>query len=167
MSPQKSNKCRKWSSKAQTKGATQLPSDEELKDKSVTIVSNNLCDKIEEDWMRKFWDEIQEANMDKEDKWKSPLIELALYKPQAKLEIQSRYNMVESSDKSSRNTSSLKELLSFFGNDSNSVDDIRKIPSQYKLSISMLDTTTLHALLSAKVRVIMTLAKVLEKKPEL
>ena len=44
---------------------------------------------------------------------------------------------------------------------------MRKIPSQYKPSASIMDTITLHALLSAKVRVTMTLAEVLEKRPQL
>ena len=58
MSPQKSNKCKKRSSKSQTKEATQLPSDIELKDEPVKIVPKSLADETEEDWMRKFWDEI-------------------------------------------------------------------------------------------------------------
>ena len=37
------------------------------------------------------------------------------------------------------------------------IDDIRKIPSQYKPSASVLDMATLHALLSARVQVTMTL----------
>ena len=53
VSPQKSNKHRKRSNKSQTKDATQLPSDIELKDKPIKIVPNSLADKIEEDWMRK------------------------------------------------------------------------------------------------------------------
>ena len=62
--------------------------------------------------MRKLWDEIQEANT-KEEKEKAPLIELDLDKPQARLEIQYRYNMVESLDKISSKTFTLKELPSF------------------------------------------------------
>ena len=152
VSPQKSNKWRKRSSKSQTKEATQLPFDIELKDEPVKIVPNSLANEIEEDWMRKLWDKIQEANTHKEDQGKAPLIEFDLDKPQASLEIQSRYNMTEPSDTSSSKTSSMKELPSFLGNDANSVDKVRKIPSQYKPSASILDTTTLHALLSAKVR---------------
>ena len=45
VSPQKSNKCRKRSSKSQTKEATRLPFDIELKDELVKIVPNNLPDK--------------------------------------------------------------------------------------------------------------------------
>ena len=81
LSPQKSNKCKKRSSKSQTKEATQLPSDIELKDKPVKIVPNILADETEEDWMRKLWNEIQEANARKEDQGKAPLIELDLEKP--------------------------------------------------------------------------------------
>ena len=40
--------------------------------------------------MRKLWDEIQEANANKENKGKAPLTKLDLDKPQANLEIQSR-----------------------------------------------------------------------------
>ena len=75
------------------------------------------------------WDKIQEANVDKTDKGKAPLIELDLDKPQANLEIQSRYNMVEPSDKSSSKASSLKELPSFLGNVVEIIDNVRKIPS--------------------------------------
>ena len=61
----------------------------------------------------------------------------------------------------------MKELPSFLGNDADSIDDAKKIPSWYKTSALVIDTTTLHALLTAKVRVTMTLAEVLEKKPKL
>ena len=50
--------------------------------------------------MRKLWDEIQEANANKEDKGKAPLIELDLDKPQSNLEAKSRYNMVDTFNKS-------------------------------------------------------------------
>ena len=79
--------------------------------------------------MRNLWDEIQEANPHKEDKGKAPLIEYDLDKPQANLESESRYNMVEPFDKSISKVSTLKRIPSFLGNDVNSVDDIRKIPS--------------------------------------
>ena len=49
MSPQKSNKRRKRSSKSQTKEVTQLPCDIELKDKLVKIVPNSLANETEED----------------------------------------------------------------------------------------------------------------------
>ena len=127
----------------------QFPSNQELKDESMRIVLSNLLDKVEEDWMRKLWDEIQEATTNKEDKGKAPLTELDLDKPQANFEIQSRYNMVEPSNKSSSKASTLKELPSFIENDAGNVNDIRKIPSQYKPGTSILDTTTLQALLSA------------------
>ena len=39
----------------------------ELKDKPIKIVLNNLTNKTEEDWMRKLWDELQEANAHKEE----------------------------------------------------------------------------------------------------
>ena len=58
VSPQKSNKRKKRSNKSQTKDATQLFSDIELKDEPLKIVPNSLANKIEEDWMRKLWDEI-------------------------------------------------------------------------------------------------------------
>ena len=48
-----------------------------------------------------------------------------------------------------------------------SVDDVKKMPSQYKPSASMIDTATLHALLSAKVKVTMTLVEVLKRRPKL
>ena len=108
---------------------------------------NNIPNEIEEDWMRKLWDDIQEANANKEDKGKAPLIEMDLDRPQANLEIQSRYNMVEPSDTSSSKVSSMKELPLFLGNDAGSVDDVKKISSQYKPSASVIDTATLHALL--------------------
>ena len=123
---------------------TQLASDIELKDELVKSVPNSLADEFEEDWMRKLRDEIQEANARKKDQGKAPLIELDLDKPQANLEIQSRYNMAEPFDTSSSKASSVKELPSFLGNDANSVDDVKKIPSQYKPSASTMDTTTLH-----------------------
>ena len=88
-------------------------------------------------------------------------------KPQANLEIQSRYNMAEPFNTSSSKISSMKELPLFLGNDVDSVDDVKKIPSQYKPSVSVIDTTTLHALLSVKVKVTMTLAEVLKRRPEL
>ena len=65
--------------------------------------------------MRKLWNDIQEANIDKSDKGKAPLTELDLDKPQANLEIQSRYNIDEPSNKSSSKASSLKELPLFLG----------------------------------------------------
>ena len=129
VSPQKSNKRKKRSSKSQTKEATQLPSDRELKDELVKIVPNNLSDKTEEDWMRKLWDEIQEANAHKEEQEKAPLTKLDLDKPQANLEIQSRYNMAEPSDTSSGKASSMKELASFLANHADSINDVKKIPS--------------------------------------
>ena len=89
----------------------QLSSNKELKDESVRIVPNSLPNKIEEDWMRKLWDEIQEANTNKDDKGKAPLTDLDLDKRQANLEIQSRYNMAEPSNKISSKASSLKKLL--------------------------------------------------------
>ena len=116
--------------------------------------------------MRKLWDEIQEANAHKEEQGKAPLAKLDLDKPQANLEIQYRYNMAEPSNTSSSKVSSMKELPSFLGNDADSVDDVKKILSQYKQSASMIDTTTLHALLSIKVKVIMTLAEVLKRRLE-
>ena len=77
------------------------------------IIANNLPDKIEEDWMRKLWDKIQEANANKEDKGKAPLIELDLDKPKANLEIQSRYNMAEPYHKSSSKALMLRNFHSF------------------------------------------------------
>ena len=62
VSPQKSNKCKKRSSKSQTKEATQLPSNIELKDEPIKIVSNSFADETKEDWMRNLWDKIQEEN---------------------------------------------------------------------------------------------------------
>ena len=88
--------------------------------------------------MRKLWEEIQEANANREDKGKALLIELDLDKPQANLEIQSRYNTVEPSNTSSRKASSFKELPSFLGNDVDSVDDVKKVPSQFKPSTIVL-----------------------------
>ena len=167
MCPQKSNKHRQCSNKTQIKGANQLPSNQELKDDLVKIVPKSLRGKIEEDWMGKLWDKIQEANANKEDKGKAPLAELDLGKPQPNLEIQSRYNTVEPFDKSSNKASTLKKLPSFLGNDVDSVDDIRKIPSQYKLGTLALDIAPLQVLLSAQVKVMMTLAKVLKKILEL
>ena len=73
VSPQKSNKRRKRSSKSQTKETTQLPSDIELKDEPVKIVSNSLANETKEDWMRNLWEEIQEANACKEEQGKAPL----------------------------------------------------------------------------------------------
>ena len=93
------------------------------------IVPSNLADKIEEDWMRKLWDEMQEANTNKEDKGKAPLTKLNPEKPQENLKIQSRYSIAEPFDKSSSKASYLKELPSFLENDANNVDDVRKIPS--------------------------------------
>ena len=61
----------------------------------------------------------------------------------------------------------MKELPSFIENNTDSVDDIKKIPSQYKPSASVIDTATLHVLLSAKVKVTMTLAEVLKRRPKL
>ena len=46
VSLQKSNKHRKRSSKSQTKDATQLPSNLELKDEPVKIVPNSLADEL-------------------------------------------------------------------------------------------------------------------------
>ena len=146
---------------------TQIPSNIELKDEPVKIVLDSLADKTEEDWMRKLWDEIQEANARKEEQGKAPLTELDIDKPQANLEIQSRYNMAEPSDTSSSKASSMKELPSFLGNDADDIDDVKKIPSQYKPSASIIDTTTLHELLSAKVKVTMTLAKILKRRTKL
>ena len=128
---------------------TQIPSDIELKDEPIKIVPDSLVDETEEDWMRKLWDEIQEANARNEEQGKTPLTELDLDKPQANVKIQSRYNMVEPSNTSSRKASSMKELPLFLGNDVDSVDDIRKIFLQYKLSKSILDTTTFQTLLGA------------------
>ena len=79
--------------------------------------------------MRKLWDEIQDANANHEEKGKALLTKLNLDKPQAKPEIQSRYNMAEPFDMSSSKASSMKELPSFLGNDAKSVDDVRKVPS--------------------------------------
>ena len=42
--------------------------------------------------------------------------------------------MDEPFNTSLRKASSLKEILSFLGNDVESVDDVREIPSQYKPS---------------------------------
>ena len=131
------------------------------------IVPKSLADKIEEDWMRKLWDEIQEANARKEEQGKTPLTELDLDKPQANLEIQSRYNMAEPFDTTSSKGSSIKELPLFLGNSANSIDDVNKIPSQYKPNALVIDTTTLHALLSAKVKVMMTLDKILKRRTKL
>ena len=44
----------------------------ELKDEPAKIVPNSLVDKIEEDWMRKLWDKIQEANTHKKEQGKAP-----------------------------------------------------------------------------------------------
>ena len=88
---------------------TQLLSlDVEIKDESVKIVPNNLLEETQKDWMRKLWNDIQEVNADKVDKGKAPLTKLDLDKPQENLEIQSRYNMVEPSNKNSSKASSLK-----------------------------------------------------------
>ena len=146
---------------------TQIPSDIELKDKPVKIVPDSLANETGEDWMRKLWDEIQEVNARKEEQGKAPLTELDIDKPQANLDIQSRYSMAEPSDTSSSKASSMKELPSFLGNDADDINDVKKIPSQYKPSASVMDTTTLHALLSAKVKVTMTLVEVLKRRPEL
>ena len=95
------------------------------------------------------------------------MTKLNLDKPQANLEVESRYNMAGPSNKSLSKSLTLKELPSFLGNDANSVDDFRKIPSQYKLRTSTLETTTLRALIRARAKVTMTLAKVLKRRLEL
>ena len=61
----------------------------------------------------------------------------------------------------------LKGIPSFIGNDANSFDDIKTIPSYYKLSTSILETKILQVLLSAQVKVAMTLFEVLKRIPHL
>ena len=75
--------------------------------------------------------------------------------------------MTKPSNTSTSKASSMKELPLFLGNDADSVNDVKKIPSQYKPSASVMDTATLHVLLSTKVKVTLTLAEVLKRIPKL
>ena len=66
----------------------------------------------------------------------------------------------------SSKASIFKELPAFMG-DYKSRDDVRKVPTQYKLTTEVLDIANLQALLSTPVRVSLSLADVLKVRPEL
>ena len=54
------------------------------------IVPDSILEK-EEVWMKSIWDEIQEANANREGKEKAPIVEINLQKEQLNLDIASRY----------------------------------------------------------------------------
>ena len=46
------------------------------------IVPNSVSKEKEEEWMKSLWDEIQEANANREGKGKAPIVEIDLKKEQ-------------------------------------------------------------------------------------
>ena len=106
--------------------------------------------------------------MTKSKRRKAPITEIDLDGKQVHFNIGSRYgDQVSSKSKSkSSKASTMKELPSFLG-DGGSDEDIRRVPSQYRPSLVVLDTSNLQVLLSTPVKVMLPLAEVLRVKPEL
>ena len=55
------------------------------------VVPNSVSKEKEEEWMKSRWDEIQEANANREGKGKAPIAEIDLEKKQVNIDIASRY----------------------------------------------------------------------------
>ena len=92
--------------------------------------------------MRKLWEEIWEANANREGKGKAPLAKIDLDKEQLNLEIAFRYQVAGPTTSWSSKASIFKELPSFVG-DYKSKDDVGKVPTQYKPTIKVLDMANL------------------------
>ena len=104
--------------------------------------------------------------MNREGKGKAPIAEIDLEKEKLNLDIPSRYQAVGPTTSRSSKASIFKELPSFvedFDND----EDVRKVLTQYNPGSTMLDMTSLQALLSTLVKVSLPLANVLKVKPKL
>ena len=77
-----------------------------------------------------------------------------------------RYQAARPTTFQSSKASTFKELPSFVG-DYKSRDDIKKVPTQYKLTTKVLDMANLQALLSTLVRVSLPFVDVLKARPKL
>ena len=84
-------------------------------------------------------------------------MQIDLDKKQVHFDIGSRYDDKVSLKSRSSKASTMKELPSFLG-DGGSDEDIRKVPSHYKPSPMVLDTSNLQELLSTPVKVTLPLA---------
>ena len=113
-------------------------------------MSNSVLGEKEEVWMKSLWDEIWEANVNREGRSKAPIDEINLEKEQMNLDIASRYQAIGPTTFRSSKAFIFRELPSFVG-DYKSRDDIRKVPTQYKLTTKVLDAANLQALLSTLV----------------
>ena len=98
----------------------------EHKVKLEMVVPNSVLEEKEEEWMKSLWDEIQEANMNREGKGKAPIAEIDLENEQINLDIASKYQAVGPTTSRSSKVSIFKELPSFVG-DYESRDDVRKV----------------------------------------
>ena len=78
--------------------------------------------------MKSLWDEIQEANANREGKGKDPIAEIDLEKEQLNLDIASRYQAKGPTTSRLSKASMFKELPSYVG-DYESRDDVRRVPT--------------------------------------
>ena len=127
--PQKTNKRRRR--RANTHRKTKSPLPQEVMEPKVELempVPNSISEEKEEAWIKSLWDEIQEANTNREGKGKAPLAEIDLQKEQMNLDIAFRYQAVGPTSSQSSKSSIFKKLPSFVG-DYKIRDDIRKVPT--------------------------------------
>ena len=169
----KSQKSKRNKRRASRKRTTILPPPMELSEFTPIHreerVPVSIPEEVEqEDWMKSLWDEILEANAKKEDEGRAPMPMIDLDKKQAPMDNVSRYLMDGPTPNQavSSKASTFKELPSFVGDDE-SDGDVKKVPTQYKPSPQMIDSTNLQALLSTPVKVSLPLADVLKVRPEL
>ena len=92
--------------------------------------------------MKILWDEIREANANKEQKGKAPLAKIDLQKEQVNIDIALRYQAIGPTTYHSSKASTFNKIPSFVG-EYKSVNDVKKVPTMYKPSLAMLDTTNL------------------------
>ena len=127
--PQKTNKRRRRRANTHRKTESQPPKEVmEPKVEPEMVAPNSVSEEKKEEWMKSLWDEIQEANANREGKGKGPIAEIDLEKEQLNLDIALRYQEKEPTTSRSSKASIFKELPSFVG-DYKSRDGIRKVPT--------------------------------------
>ena len=76
------------------------------------VVPNSISEGREGEWLKSLWNEIQEANANREGKGKAPIVDIDLEKEKMNLDTASRYQAVGPTTSRSSKASIFKELPS-------------------------------------------------------
>ena len=155
---------------------TELPEQEPTMEKSEETkrpmenlsetVPNSVFELKEENWVKNLWEEVRKANESKDNKGKTPIIEVNLDKKQACIDLVTKFTDTEPNPSSISKALSIMEPPSFIEPKVSNKEMLR-IPSQYHPSLIVMDTANIQALMSTPIKVTLTLAELLKVKPEL